>query len=231
MLAGIDLGSSIIFSRSALCSWIFFSVSMFFCAVSISRLKNRLPVFFADLGGFRSPGSSSDILLRVGRPVYVGAWGLGVGRPKLSSPIESESESELRTTCCPPDTIRLLAPELAEVCEVFGGRVSVDVITVSIIDASSIVEVFDAKDTAGPAEDDCVLCTRTAPVEPVELDGGETLSALLSAVADKISLRLQRVYGCFEAGAQYQVNCLATCVGHSGRSGGYSCYRTSAAAS
>ena len=179
-------GCSSAFSKSALRSWIFLSVSRFLWAVSMSWLKDRLPLFLAALGGLRSSGSSRPIL-RLDEAVYVGTFSFGAGRPKSSSPIESESESELRTTCCPWDKIRLLAPELAEDCEVFGGSVSMDIITVSVVGVSSTVEVFEPKDMEGRAVE---VCARSGSARPLELGGCETLSVLVFAVARKISLRL-----------------------------------------
>ena len=147
---------------------------MFFCAVSISLLEDRLPILLADLGGLRSSGSSTANLLRVGRPVLVGMLGFGAGTPKSSSSIESESESEFKTTCFPCDRTRLLALELADVCEVGGGSVSTDA-----MGASSTAGVFESSDIVCPAAEACVEVGWAAPVE---LGVGEPSSVLLSAV-------------------------------------------------
>ena len=80
----------------------------------------------------------------------------------------------------------MLAPELTEVWEGFGSTVSIDVVAVSAMDASSMVEAFDSKDVAGPVAVTCAPCDSPAPVE---LGGGVPLPALVSDVAGKISLR------------------------------------------
>ena len=98
----------------------------------------------------------------------------GAGTPKSRSSIESESESEFRTTCFPCDRTRLLAPELADVCEVGGGSVSTDA-----MGASSTVGVFESSDIVCPAAEACVEVGWAAPVE---LGVGEPSSVLLSAV-------------------------------------------------
>lgn len=49
---------------------------------------------------------------------------MGLEAPQSRSGSESVSESELRTTCLPLDTIRLLPPEFADVCDRTGGCVS-----------------------------------------------------------------------------------------------------------
>lgn len=156
----------------------------------------RLVLPLADLDGLRSPGSSSVVVLRVGRPVYIGALGFGAGTPKSSSPKESESESELRTTWCPRDSTRLLAPEAEEACEALGGRLWSDVMTESV----------EPKDTEGATAEGCA--------KPVEASGRETLSTLVFAGAGWISLRLRLPVQVSEAGkARYLGSFLVKCAG------------------
>ena len=68
----------------------------------------------------------------------------------------------------------MLAPELADVCEVGGGSVSTDA-----MGASSTVGVFESSDIVCPAAEACVEVGWAAPVE---LGVGEPSSVLLSAV-------------------------------------------------
>lgn len=150
----------------------------------MSWLNDRLPLFRTDLGGLRNSGSSSRAVLRVVRPVCVGYFGsLGAELPTLksSSSKKSESESELRTASWPFDKTRLLAREFAEVCDVVGGSVSIDVMTVSsAVGASSTVEAFDPKDTAGPGAD---LCARSGSAVLLVLGMGGCTTSLLAVCA------------------------------------------------
>lgn len=74
----------------------------------------------------------------------------------------------------------MLAPELADICEVGGGSVSTDAIGGDF----STVEVFEFNDTVCPAAEACVEVGWAAPVE---LGVGEPSSALLSAVDPMVS--------------------------------------------
>lgn len=133
-------GSSKDLSRPALRSTILRSVSMFLWAVSTSLLNDRLPPFSFFTGLRRSPPQSSDV--RLEGAVDVATFMLDLGSPQSRSGRESESESELRTTCSPLETIRLLAPELAEFCDGCGGAVSKLVAIVAVGDVVVIVEGF-----------------------------------------------------------------------------------------
>ncbi len=139
-----------------------------------------MALLFADLGGLRKSGSLNVVVVRVGRPVFVGALGFSVGTPKSSSPKESESESELRTTWSPRDSTRLLAPEAEETCEVLGGRLWSDAMTDSVVGVSSIVEEVEPKDMEGATAEGCVLSDRAGSVDA---SGRTTLSVLVFAGA------------------------------------------------
>lgn len=82
----------------------------------------------------------------------------------------------------------MLAPELADVCEVLNGSVSTDVIIVSAIGASAIVEVFEPNDVEGSVVE---VCTDGGSNGRLELDGCEALWVFVFVVAVMISLRLQ----------------------------------------
>jgi hypothetical protein len=110
---------------------------------------------------------------------------------KSSSSKKSESESEFRTASLPFDKTRLLAREFAEVCDVVGSKVSIDVITVSLaVGTSSTVEAFDSKDANGPAAD---ACARSGSAIPATGGCASFLLAVFAAAAAAriVSLRLQ----------------------------------------
>ena len=82
----------------------------------------------------------------------------------------------------------MLAPELADVCDVLNGSVSVDAMIESAAGASVTVEVFEPNDMEGPAAE---VCAGTGSGRPLELGGCEALSVFVQVAAVMISLRLQ----------------------------------------
>ena len=110
---------------------------------------------------------------------------------KSRSSRKSESESELRTASLPFDKTRLLAREFAEVCDVVGGNVSIDVMTVSSAvgasTTSAMVEAFGSKDIDGPAAD---FCTRSGSAV-LATGGCATFWLGVFAATQMVSLRLQ----------------------------------------